>query len=156
MKAFMNRINATLPTEKPDHILLALVQGYRDRVCGIACPAGQGLAEDGRCLPNAVLARATKGALQRGKILPTAEPARAPAIIGWSTTTTAPPTLREPGEERMTLAGPPAEQAKATPVAPTAATQTARPHRVAVPRQSEPPSKFGPAFFKQRDALGLF
>ena len=33
MKAFTERVNAKLPTDKPDHILLALVQGHRDRVC---------------------------------------------------------------------------------------------------------------------------
>ena len=33
MKAFTERVNAKLPIDKPDHILLALVQGHRDRVC---------------------------------------------------------------------------------------------------------------------------
>ena len=33
MKAFTTRVNATLPVDKPDHILLALVQGHR----GVAC-----------------------------------------------------------------------------------------------------------------------
>lgn len=33
MKAFTDRVNATLPVDKPDHILLALVQGHQ----GIAC-----------------------------------------------------------------------------------------------------------------------
>ena len=55
MKAFMDRVNATLPTDEPDYILLALVQGARDRVCGATCPPGEGLAE-GRCMSNAILA----------------------------------------------------------------------------------------------------
>ena len=60
MKAFTDRVNATLPTDEPDSILLTLVQAYQDRVCGKPCPAGQGLSDTGRCLPTAILARAGK------------------------------------------------------------------------------------------------
>ena len=56
MKAFIDRINAGLPTEEPDFILLRLVQDHQARACGAECPAGEALAADGRCLPNAVLA----------------------------------------------------------------------------------------------------
>ena len=56
MKAFTDRVNATLPTDEPDYILLSLVQAARDKVCGAGCPAGQGFAEGGRCVPNAILA----------------------------------------------------------------------------------------------------
>jgi hypothetical protein len=49
MQAFTERVNAKLPVNKPDHILLALVQGHRDRVCGATCPAGQALQADGAC-----------------------------------------------------------------------------------------------------------
>jgi hypothetical protein len=55
LKAFMDRVNAALPTEAPDRIQLLLVEAARERVCGAACPAGETLAE-GRCLPNGVLA----------------------------------------------------------------------------------------------------
>jgi hypothetical protein len=64
MKAFTSRVNATLPVDRPDHILLALVKGHDDRACGVACPAGQGLTGDGRCLPNAVIAGAARKSLQ--------------------------------------------------------------------------------------------
>ena len=60
MKAFTDRVNATLPVDEPDGILLTLVQAYQDKVCGKPCPAGQGLSDDGRCVPNAILARAAK------------------------------------------------------------------------------------------------
>ncbi|MBO0741425.1 MAG: peptidoglycan-binding protein, partial [Hyphomicrobiaceae bacterium] len=40
LKAFMDRVNAALPTETPDRIQLALVEAARERVCGAACPAG--------------------------------------------------------------------------------------------------------------------
>jgi hypothetical protein len=33
MKAFTDRVNATLPVDKPDHILLALVQGHQAVAC---------------------------------------------------------------------------------------------------------------------------
>ena len=55
MKAFTDRVNATLPTDEPDYILLSMVQAARDKVCGAGCPAGQGFAEGGRCVPNAIL-----------------------------------------------------------------------------------------------------
>jgi len=138
MKAFTDRINATLPVEEPDAILYTLVQGQQDKVCGQPCPAGQGLSEDGRCLPAAILAKA-------GKKGP------APAITSWSTTTTAaappPPVAATPAvaaaptvplgpappEGRMALAGPPTEAAP-TPTHPVvgqvSAARPAKPPRV--------------------------
>ena len=62
MKTFTDSVNASLPVDQPDYILLTLVQGRQERVCGAPCSAGQGMAEDGRCLPNAVIARAAKKA----------------------------------------------------------------------------------------------
>ena len=116
MKAFTDRVNATLPTDEPDSILLTLVQAYQDKVCGKPCPAGQGLSDAGRCVPTAILARAAK------KGAPTATPAAAiekptPAITSWSTTTTvaapmppmppvSPRVGTPPPEDRMALAGP--------------------------------------------------
>ena len=131
MKAFTDRVNATLPVEEPDGVLFAMVQSQQDRVCGKPCPTGQGLGEDGRCLPNAILAKATKKAsppatvAQLLKANPPPAENPAPAITGWSTTTTAaarasPPAIAAapvpppaialaPTEGRMALAGPIAE-----------------------------------------------
>ncbi len=64
MKAFTEAVNATLPSDQPDSILLSLAQGHQGRACGGACPDGQGLAADGRCLPNASLAKAPKKAAE--------------------------------------------------------------------------------------------
>ena len=95
MKAFTDRVNATLPVEEPDAILFAMVQGHQDKACGKPCPSGQGLSEDGRCLPNAILAKAAKKGLPPAAVaqLPKSNPAPAdkpaPAITGWSTVTTA-------------------------------------------------------------------
>ena len=52
MKAFLDRVNASLPIDKPDHVLLALVKAHSTVVCGQACPAGQSLAANGHCLPT--------------------------------------------------------------------------------------------------------
>jgi hypothetical protein len=39
-----DRLNAKLPTDQPDIILLVLVQAQPDKVCGAPCPAGQGFS----------------------------------------------------------------------------------------------------------------
>ena len=36
MKAFTERINATLPVQEPDNILYAMVQSHQEKVCGTA------------------------------------------------------------------------------------------------------------------------
>ena len=113
MKAFTDRVNATLPIEEPDDILLTLVQAHQGEACGKPCPAGQGLSDDGRCLPGAILAQAAKKGLS-----PTAPTARqkagqpaekpTPAIAPWTTTAAAIPAP-QPGPRpigRMALAGP--------------------------------------------------
>ena len=116
MKTFIDRVNARLPTDEPDSILLALVQAYHDKACGGHCPAGQGLTDMGNCLPNALLAR-TSGAKSApiAAITPVGRPT--PAITGWTTPAVAtvnPPTEAAPTEGHMALAG---------PAAPAAATQ---------------------------------
>src|SRR5204863_8491872 len=40
MKAVTDRINASLPIEEPDDVLLTLLLGHRARVCGTARPVG--------------------------------------------------------------------------------------------------------------------
>jgi hypothetical protein len=96
MKAFMERVNATLPINQPDPVLLALVQGHAAKVCGASCPPGQGLAGDGRCMSTAILA---PGARKDSKQL-TSSPS------GWSTTTTVAPDLPSSlSEGQMALAG---------------------------------------------------
>lgn len=91
MKSFTDRVNATLPVDEPDSILLTLVQAYQDRVCGKPCPTGQGMNDAGRCVPNAILARSSKKPAPVVAAVPL-EPKPAPAITGWSTTTTTMPT----------------------------------------------------------------
>jgi hypothetical protein len=100
MKSFTGRVNASLPVDIPDPILLTLVKAYPDKACGMTCPAGQGLGQDGRCLPNAILSQAVKGTKR-------ASGAPAAAITGWTTTTTAAmPAVGPAPEGRMALDGP--------------------------------------------------
>jgi peptidoglycan hydrolase-like protein with peptidoglycan-binding domain len=104
MRDFTDRVNAKLPIDEPDQILLSLVQGHRQKACGAACPAGQEAAAGGRCVPTALTSRPAKP--------PTYGTADAPAersgIITGSTTTAAalaaaaaasmPPSARGPAE----------------------------------------------------------
>lgn len=60
MKTFIDRVNASLPIEEPDFILKALVQGHPGNACGTGCGPGQSMANDGRCMPSATVAQATK------------------------------------------------------------------------------------------------
>jgi hypothetical protein len=57
MKVFADRVNAKLPIDKPDDILLALVVGYPNKVCGVPCPSGQSLTRTQQCIPDVLLAR---------------------------------------------------------------------------------------------------
>jgi hypothetical protein len=59
MKAFTDRVNASLPVDAPDYILLSLVQRHEGKACGSNCPTGQNLSDEGRCVPSAVLAKAS-------------------------------------------------------------------------------------------------
>ena len=58
MRAFLGRVNASLPIDKPDQFLLTLIKGHVAAACGQVCPEGQSLAANGRCLPVATPATA--------------------------------------------------------------------------------------------------
>jgi hypothetical protein len=125
MKAFIDRVNAALPVGEPDPVLLVMVRGHEDQVCARSCPPGQGEAEDGRCLPSAILAKAarttpwpvaarlpkaqsalvaqrTSAVIQSAGVIPAA-PASQPAVAA------APAAPQMPTAGRMGLAGPMAE-----------------------------------------------
>ncbi len=79
MKLFTDRVNATLPIDEPDYILLTLVQGHGGEACGARCPAEQVLAKDGKCQPRAIVAQAEKKAIKRSRPA-TATPDPAPVM----------------------------------------------------------------------------
>jgi hypothetical protein len=108
MKAFTERMNASLPVEEPDQVLLSLLHGQPDKACGRPCPAGESAAEGGRCVPSAVASSPRK--------LPQTTPgasrdATTPAI-GLSATTPT-PSSSQPLEGRMGLSGPDDEDPRA-------------------------------------------
>lgn len=57
MQTFTERVNARLPLDEPDYILLTLVKGHAAEACGRSCPVGQALAGDGRCVPRALIVK---------------------------------------------------------------------------------------------------
>jgi peptidoglycan hydrolase-like protein with peptidoglycan-binding domain len=117
MKAFTERVNATLPVEKPDDILLSLVRAHQDEACAGSCPPGHGLSDDGRCAPSTQLAQAAKRPTPPTAAAPPrgtrGEAARkpTPAASGWTTVTASAPLrpAAPPPAGRMALAGPNAD-----------------------------------------------
>jgi len=55
--AFMDRVNASLPTREPDVYILALLRSETGTVCGAGCATGESLTASGRCLPNVIVAQ---------------------------------------------------------------------------------------------------
>jgi hypothetical protein len=72
MSAFMDRVNATLPMDEPDYILLTLIKGQPAASC-ITCPQGQSL-RDGRCMPDVMIAQTPKKPTRSDERMTAAEP----------------------------------------------------------------------------------
>jgi hypothetical protein len=53
MQTFTQRMNAALPVDQPDYVLLTLLQAQRAQSCRSGCPVGQ-VADGGRCIPRAI------------------------------------------------------------------------------------------------------
>src|SRR5581483_2982711 len=99
MKAFTDRLNASLPVDAPDPVLYALVQGQRVEVCGKLCPTGQASSEDGRCLPAAIVARAGRPP-RRARRRPRAPPRPRPSSAGRRPPPPRPPRRCRPHRRR--------------------------------------------------------
>lgn len=161
MKSFTDRVNASLPLDKPDYILLSLVQSQTDVVCAGTCPPGQGVGSDGRCVPAAILAQAARKLPQQKVALEA--PAKVPGVVPAAPVVAsldARPAER-PGEPprpfvsdtpRMALAGPtvPPTVPNVPPlqaVAPDAEQPHAKPARKREKREAhavpQPSAKFG-------------
>lgn len=82
MATFLKHANATLPIKTPDYILLSLVQNRNEISCTAQCPAGQLKNQSGRCVPNAVVAQASKRSRGIADAQPT-DAARAPEQLPW-------------------------------------------------------------------------
>lgn len=105
MKAFTERVNASLPVDEPDDILLAMLQSHQEKACAPSCLPGQ------NCVRNAIVARNASAHLQPGQVPPMqAMPGenKSPAVDNSTAATTGEPApgldVSMPG--RMALAGP--------------------------------------------------
>lgn len=96
MRTFTERVNATLPTDQPDYILLTLLQGQTETTCGPTCRSGETMSSNGTCLPRAIVAQQQRtpaqSAAARQQAVPsnTASPAtssdqRVAAASSWAT-----------------------------------------------------------------------
>ena len=168
MRTFTQRVNARLPTSKPDVVLLSLVQGHRKRACGIDCPAGQQEDDAGRCVPDAI-ARATK----QPPDAPTDPPARTPQIMIGSTAAAAAVAARMREPQGNDASPPAAKRAEVPPKPsdaekprPPAAKSTAarragvhkRKHRRAARRAKKPspPAVVQSLIRNVKSALGIY
>jgi hypothetical protein len=163
MKQFIDRVNATLPTDEPDHILKTLVQGHPGNACGKSCPAGQTASTDGRCLPTAIMTQGPApvkrpaAAQETASITPSVAVKTPPAPVApqtqesapkatsaWETsvTTVAPPAMAAIAAAAAAVIAPsdtkPLPGRMAVGAAPAEATPTP-PVIVATPAQDEPP-----------------
>ena len=109
MKDFMDRVNAALPFEQPDYVLLTLLQAQSGRTCG-ECPTGQMVTAGGRCVPQANYAQT-----QQPSAWPTTTAAAAPDPLPWKASESAQPLFKpvassmissEPLPGRMAIGGP--------------------------------------------------
>jgi len=165
MRAFTRRVNAKLPTGKPDLILLSLVQGHRKKVCGVACPAGRKEDAAGRCVPEAIARAANKEPAGPG--VGADPPAQTPQISIGSTAAAAAVAarLREPE------AGTPPPSAKRSHAQPhsadakrlrsSTAKKRARKRRKIVRRRAKPRPPSPPAVVQSlirnvKSALGIY
>ncbi|WP_439542560.1 hypothetical protein [Hyphomicrobium sp.] len=58
---FMDRVNASLPTQEPDVFMLSLLRAENTAVCGTSCPSGQSLTGSGRCVPSTLMVQNERG-----------------------------------------------------------------------------------------------
>ena len=127
MRRFTDSVNAKLPLEEPDVVLLRLVQSQAQRVC--ACPAGSAEGAKAACTESAGAAEAARKSVPETRRDDGVSQSSTPLIVGAAATTAAAATL---------LARPEPNAASARPVVapPSPGEEEARAPRSA--RQSGP------------------
>ena len=143
MKEFTERVNAALPIDKPDAILLAMVQNHEEKTCGAGCPTGQSPAGIGRCLPSAIVARDSAKHAPGTKVRSAKLPSSAAKSRSAGARSVATAGAADPGRPiagRMALAGPKLEPEGAPP---PSGPRTARQHdyRKHAPRLRKPAAR---------------
>lgn len=136
---FLDRVNALLPAQEPDVFMLSLLRAEDDEVCGTACPSGQSLTGNGRCLPSTLMAQngIQNGRAERrttARVAATQRVALDPApdrsfetAVAWEAVE--PPRAVPPAPlyGRMSIGGPRPEDVAAVPVDRMANTATLEP-----------------------------
>jgi hypothetical protein len=128
MRSFTERVNAELPIDEPDYLLLTLLQSHNGKVCG-ECPPGLAFTADGRCVPQPTVAQSRPGdglqqSAKTGETLPwkaasagTGTPASGRPLFSPVATSV---VSSEPLPGRMAIGGPkalpPIDSANADPV----------------------------------------
>lgn len=136
---FLDRVNAVLPAHEPDVFMLSLLRAEDHAVCGTACPSGQSLTGNGRCLPSTLMAQngAQNGRTERrtaARVAAAQRVALDPApdrsfetAVAWEAVE-APRAVRPaPLSGRMSIGGPRPEDVEALPVDSVANTATLEP-----------------------------
>ena len=115
---FMDRVNASLPTQEPDVFMLSLLRAEDAAVCGTSCPAGQSLSGSGRCVPSTLhvqndrggerLQRIARADLTSATTAIDEEPDRSfeERTAAWAPVVKTKPTRRVSLEGRMAIGGP--------------------------------------------------
>jgi hypothetical protein len=153
MEAFVDDANAVLPVDKPDQVLLSLLQGERGTACDSSCPPGQQQTPDGACSASVVAASsATAAGTATGSndrkpgapvesapaAMPVAPPAPAPPARvpdDHAAPSTAPPRP----VETAALEDPPPPSATEGDLVPPPAVQSGKPRRTARYPRNRPP-----------------
>ncbi len=113
IRAFLQNLNSTLPTDQPDHFMLSLLRSQQGVVCGKPCQHGYTKSSSGRCLPYAITAQTPES--KDGLTAPTARLVRSNGQLAgvagsWQ--------RRAPLEGRMAVGGPATDRAGSLYTAP--------------------------------------
>lgn len=116
MAAFLSRVNAVLPVDEPDPVLIALVESHAAMACGNGCRPGEVLGLNGHCLPTGTITArqeapaSVSGGIWRTDVVATPmEPAQGQAMAGSVL----------PGRMALGATGEPSPASAAVAVAPT-------------------------------------
>lgn len=81
MSEFISAVNASLPTQEPDVILLTLLKGHKGNVCGMSCAPHQ-VATGGRCIARDTVASVAVPAPRVAGLRPATPPPAGRMSIG--------------------------------------------------------------------------
>ena len=84
MRTFTDRINAELPIDEPDYLLLTLAQAHAGKACG-ECPPGLAPTANGRCIPQPTVAQSRPA--DAHQTASAAAPASTAEVLPWQVAT---------------------------------------------------------------------